>query len=447
MITDMHSNRFATHSLQDARLIRILSAALEAVDPFKAVQKYLPNLEGRVFGLGIGKAAIPMMDALAERTPLSGGLAATKFASGLSHNLYSVMEGGHPIPDARSLQAGGRVLEFVSMLNKDDTLICLISGGGSALVTAPYVALEDLQTLTSLLLSSGARIDEINVLRRQLDRIKGGGLARATKAKIISLILSDVIGNPLEAIASGPTAPDPTTREDAIAILRKYNIEKQVPKSILDFLLGAPSLAQHPRGTALDTSEFAAAPQECYAKDGGRSVKVRVQNIIIGDNKLAANAALHQAELEGFQAEILTNELQGEAREVGRELAHRLRRSISAKPRPFCLIAGGETTVTIKGVGKGGRNQELALAAVNELRDFKNVLLISFATDGDDGPTDAAGAVVTGESAQRAEALGLDAADYLSQNDSYPFFQALSDLLKTGPTGTNVNDLIFLIAL
>ena len=179
-------------------------------------------MEGRVFGLGIGKAAIPMMDALAERIPLSGGLAVTKFASGLSRKLYTVIEGGHPIPDARSLYAGERVLEFVSSLHEDDTLVCLISGGGSALVTAPYVPLEDLQALTSLLLSSGARIDEINTLRRQLDRIKGGGLARATKAKIVSLILSDVIGNPLEAIASGPTAPDPTTREDALAILKKY---------------------------------------------------------------------------------------------------------------------------------------------------------------------------------------------------------------------------------
>jgi glycerate 2-kinase len=424
MITEMDINRFATHSLQDARLMRILSAALEAVDPFKAVQKYLPKVEGRVFGLGIGKAAIPMLDALAERIPLTGGLAVTKFASGLSRELFAVIEGGHPIPDARSLHAGERVLEFVSALTEDDTLVCLISGGGSALVTAPYVPLEDLQTLTSLLLSSGARIDEINTLRRQLDRIKGGGLARATRAKIVSLILSDVIGNPLEAIASGPTAPDPTTKEDAIAILKKYNLEKRVPNSILQFLESDNSLSQ---AQALGLHS--------------------IQNIIIGDNKLAAEAALEQAELEGFQAEILTNELQGEAREVGRDIAHRLRVSISEKPRPFCLIAGGETTVTIRGDGKGGRNQELALATVDVIQDLQNALLISFATDGDDGPTDAAGAVVTSDSARRAESLGLDAAGYLSRNDSYPFFQALGDLLQTGPTGTNVNDLVFLCAL
>jgi hydroxypyruvate reductase len=343
------------------------------------------------------------------------------------------------------LNAGERVLEFVSSLQEHDTLVCLISGGGSALVTAPYegISLEDLQSLTALLLSSGARIDEINTLRRRLDRVKGGGLAGATKAKIVSLILSDVIGNPLEAIASGPTAPDPTTREDATAILKKYGIQDRVPGSILGNLLGAPSPV-HAAGSAAR-----------HLRDGGGSITARVQNIIIGDNGLAARAALEQAKYEGFQSEILTNELQGEAREVGRELSHHLRISISGKTRPFCLIAGGETTVTlrhssgqaIKGGGKGGRNQELALAAVDEMAGLNDAILIALATDGDDGPTDAAGAVVTGDSAWRAESLGLRAADHLSRNDAYPFFEALGDLIRTGPSGTNVNDLVFLLGL
>ena len=426
MITDMDPNRFVTYSLQDARLLRILSAALEAVDPFQAVQKYLPQIEGRVFGLGIGKAAIPMMDSLIERIPLSGGLAVTKFASGLHREAYAVMEGGHPIPDERSLLAGQRVLEFVSAPQPEDTLVCLISGGGSALVTAPYVPLEDLQTVTSLLLASGARIDEINTLRRQLDRVKGGGLARGTKARIISLILSDVIGNPLEAIASGPTTANPTTKEDVLAILKKYQLQDQVPIPIYQFLTSAT------------------LP---LAGDGDGSIGRHVQNMIIADNKLATQAASRQADREGFHPEILPNELQGEARDVGGMLAAHLRANISAKPRPFCFIVGGETTVTLRGGGKGGRNQELALAAVEGLAGLKDVVLISLATDGDDGPTDAAGAVVTGESAQRAASLGLDAAGHLSRNDSYPFFQALGDLLKTGPTGTNVNDLVFLGAL
>ena len=422
----MEANRFATHSLQDPRILRILSAALDAVDPYKAVQKYLPELTGRVFGLGIGKAAIPMMDALAERISLSGGLAVTKFASGLSRELFAVMEGGHPIPDARSLHAGERVLEFVSSLDENDTLVCLISGGGSALVTAPYkgISLDDMQTLTRELLSCGARIDEINTIRRHLDRIKGGGLARATKARVVTLILSDVVGNPLEAIASGPTVSDPTKREDALNILSKYQLMDRTPITIHK-LLSASTLA----------------------RDGGASRNECVQNIIIGDNRLAAQGALEQAKLEGFHVSLLTNQLQGEAREIGGMLSKQLRDETSRRPRPFCLIAGGETTVTIKGNGKGGRNQELALAAIDELAGVKDVTLISLATDGDDGPTDAAGAVVTGESAQRVKSLGLDVAGHLSRNDAYPFFEALGDLIRTGPSGTNVNDLIFLLAL
>lgn len=429
MITDVDPNRFATHSLSDPRILRILCAALEAVDPYQAVQNHLPKLEGRIFGLGIGKAAIPMMDALAERIPISGGLAVTKFASSPSASLkmrrdaYTVLEGGHPVPDARSLEAGRRVLEFVSALNEDDTLVCLISGGGSALVTAPYVPLEDLQSLTSILLSSGARIDEINILRRQLDRVKGGGLARATRAKIVSLILSDVIGNPLEAIASGPTVPDPTTRDGALKVLKKYNLENQVPRSIISVLM----------------------TEELAAEDGG-SKNVNIQNIIIGDNLAAARAAQEQAKREGFFAEVTTQELQGEARDVGLALAQRLRLESAARDRPFCLIAGGETTVRVRGEGKGGRNQELALGAVQELSGLEHVWLIALATDGDDGPTDAAGAVVTGESAGRADALRIDAADHLRRNDAYPYFEALGDLLKPGPSGTNVNDLIFLFA-
>ena len=425
MITDMDANSFATHSLTDERVLRILFTALEAVDPYKAVQKHLPNLSGRVYGLAIGKASIPMLTALAEAYPLSGALAISKHASFSTPNLFPVFLGSHPIPDSRSLEAGTRVLDFVSALDEKDTLVCLISGGGSALVTAPYngISLEDMQSLTSLLLACGARIDEINTIRRSLDQVKGGGLARATKAKIISLILSDVIGNPLEAIASGPTFPNPTTNADALMILKKYKIDEQVSESVLQTLESDNLLSE------IWKQAF------------------RLQNLIIGDNRLAAEAALEQAQREGFHAEILTNELQGEARDVGFNLAHHLRVSVERLTRPFCLIAGGETTVTITGNGKGGRNQELALAAMHELNGLENVMLIALATDGEDGPTDAAGAVVTGESAQRAEMLGVDVADHLSRHDAYVCFDKLGDLLKPGPSGTNVNDLIFLIGL
>jgi len=424
MITEMDPNRFLTHSLHDPRILRILSAALEAVDPYLAVRKNLPGIQGRVFGLGIGKAALPMMDALVDQAPLAGGLAVTKFASGPDRP-YTVMEGGHPVPDERSIKAGDAVLNFVSSLEDDDTLVCLISGGGSALVTAPLVPLEDLQALTSLLLASGARIDEINILRRQLDRVKGGGLARATKAKVISLILSDVVGDPLEVIASGPTVPNPTTVGDAIAVLKKYDLAPKMPDSIKQVMESGILL-----------------PEFQEQAPGRHDVK----NLIIGDNALSAQAALEQAKRDGFDAEILTTTLQGEAREVGAMLARQLREETTKRPRPFCLIAGGETTVRVRGEGLGGRNQELALSAVNELSGLENVMLIALATDGDDGPTDAAGAVATGDSAHRAAALGLVASDHLSRNDSYPFFLKLGDLIKSGPTGTNVNDLIFLFA-
>lgn len=431
MITNMDASRFSTHSLTDPRVKRILSAALDAVDPAEAVRRSLPQVSGKVYGLGIGKASIPMLTALAEAVPLSGALAISKHASSSDESLFPVILGGHPVPNLESLRAGKAALEFVSALGGEDTLVCLISGGGSALMTAPYVPLEDLQTLTSLLLACGARIDEINTLRRQLDRVKGGGLARATKARVVSLLLSDVIGNPLEAIASGPTYPDPTTREDALAILEKYfpysATETQRHRDVLN------SVTQWLRGSeGLQSAGFESS---------------RVENIIVGDNRVAAVAAREQAEAEGFEAEILTNELQGEAREAGKMLAKRLKDELSRRNRPFCLIAGGETTVTLRGNGKGGRNQELALAAVEELRGLEGVMLVSLATDGEDGPTDAAGAVATGETCQRGEMLGLDAAGYLSRNDAYHYFQKMGDLIRTGPSGTNVNDLAFLFAV
>lgn len=427
MITGMDASRFVTHSLRDPRLLRILAAALDAVNPAEAVRRSLPAMSGKVYGLGIGKAALPMLTALAEAYPLSGALAICKHASFPDQHLFPVLLGGHPVPNLDSLRAGEAALQFVSALSEDDTLVCLISGGGSALMTAPYIPLEDLQTLTSLLLSCGARIDEINALRRQLDRVKGGGLARATKAKVVSLILSDVIGNPLEAIASGPTYPNPTTSEDALNILDKYfsGIATQTQREVLTSVTQWLRSSKHAESANYDFS--------------------RVTNIVIGDNRIAAQAAMEQARREGFGVEVLTNELQGEAREVGVSLAQQLKDECAKRRRPFCLIAGGETTVTLRGNGKGGRNQELALAAAMELRGLKNTMLIALATDGEDGPTDAAGAVATGETCQRGERLGLDAAGYLSRNDAYRYFDALGDLIRSGPTGTNVNDLVFLV--
>lgn len=422
----MDASRFLTHSLRDRRVARTLAAALDAVEPGAVVRRYLadhplPSAQ-RLFGLGLGKAAIPMTEALSRLVDLQRSLVITKHASQADLGPAIVIEGGHPVPNVNSLAAGQAALDFVSELQADDLLLCLISGGGSALMTAPYVPLEELQTLTSALLASGAPIDEINTLRRHLDKVKGGGIARVTRARIVSLILSDVVGSPLEAVASGPTAPDPTTKEDALAILEKYQLAEKIPATIPETLKNA-----------IETP------------GGDDPVFERVKNVIVGDNRIAVEAALRQAEREGFFTEYLGSNWQGESYEVGHELAGRLRDALELQPRPFCLVAGGETTVTFENHGKGGRNQELALAAISELDGLEDVMLISLATDGEDGPTDAAGAVVTGASAKRSESLGLDAAASLSWHDAYPFFERLGDLLLIGPTGTNVNDLMFLI--
>jgi glycerate 2-kinase len=465
----MDIERFFTHSLRDPRVARILAAALEAVDPDAAIARYLTSnplpASGRIFALGLGKAALPMTRALSRHVDLTRTLVITKHASPLDIKSATaivpgmgIIESGHPVPDARSLAAGNAALEFVSSLHEDDLLFCLISGGGSALMTAPLVPLEDMQALTSASLACGARIDEINTLRRHLDRVKGGGLAKATNARILSLILSDVVGSPLEAIASGPTAPDPTTREDALAVLEKYfhmslragrsNLMEPPNRRLPCHRPTAPRTSS-PLGNdiKIPASILHSLSSKPETPKPNAPIFSRVSNIIVGDNALAIQAALKQAKQEGFQAKSLGSDWQGEAREVGLNLAHKLRVTIKSKSHPFCLIAGGETTVTIQGKGKGGRNQELALAAVPALAGLENALLVSLATDGEDGPTDVAGAVVNGETLQRAAELDLTVTDYLSRNDAYPFFERLGDLLKIGPTGTNVNDLTFLLRI
>jgi hydroxypyruvate reductase len=428
-------------------ITRILAAAINALEPGAAVARYVHrsadilDVAGREYCLanfrsvrllGIGKAAPAMSKRLGGilGNRLDDGLVITKQAVAIPGFPFTVLAGGHPVPDARSLAAGQKVLEFISALGPDDLLFCLISGGGSALLSAPLkgISLEDLQTLTAALLACGARIDEINLLRRHLDQIKGGGLVRLSNGvSIISLILSDVVGNPLEAIASGPTAPDPSSRDDALALLKKYGLRDKISASILATLEQAPETAKP-----------------------GDPLFAKVQNVIVGSGLVAAQAALVQARTEGFNPYLLRIDLQSEARQAAFYLATFLRQAKQTGdpvPRPACIVAGGETTVTLHGQGKGGRNAELALAAVTELADFPGVMLATLATDGEDGPTDAAGAVVTGESYRRALGMNLHPGDFLSRNDSYSFFAALDDLLKPGSTGTNANDLVFLFVL
>jgi hydroxypyruvate reductase len=405
---------------------RILASALDAVEPGRLVRDYLgqtrlPPYE-HLFILGIGKASEAMSLAAIKALPdFTSALIITKHATCTPPPRVELMEAAHPVPDARSVMAGRAALDLASRLTENDLLLCLISGGGSALTVSPRtgIGLRDIQVLTSALLAAGAGVEDINTLRRQLDGFKGGGLARITKGRVLSLLLSDVIGDRIEAIASGPTAPDPTSGADALGILGAYGI--QAPPNVYALLSTQRSSGDLPSS--------------------------RVTNVVVGSNDMAAQAARQQAEAEGFHARVLRTDLQGEARELGTRLAGRLKADSADDPRPFCLIAGGESTVTVQGNGKGGRNQELALAAVDTLAGMKDLMLVTLATDGDDGPTDAAGAVVTGETAERAHAAHLDVDDYLSRNDSYHFFESLGDLLRPGYSGTNVNDLTFLFAL
>ena len=439
---------FSLHaSPQGERITRILAAAINAVDPDSALKRVVVrngesltisdrsyNLRSfrRVVMLGMGKASAAMGSCLAGilGRDLDSGLIITKHAPDIHIPAVTIMEGGHPIPDMSSLEAGIKTEELVSSLGRDDLLICLISGGGSALVTRPVegISLGDIQSLTSDLLTCGASINEINTLRRRLDIIKGGGIVKmSNQATIASLILSDVIGNQLEVIASGPTAPDPTTGNEARSILEKYKLENQVPGNILNHFKTCPD---NPKP--------------------GDSMFEKVQNVIIGSNLQAAQAALRQAGAEGFSPYLLRTDLDVEARDAAFKLATFLRQTRitgSPAPPPACIICGGETTVTVKGTGTGGRNTELALASVGELADFPGVMLITLSTDGEDGATNAAGAVVTGETFKRAARKGLQPWNFLERNDSYTFFSQLDDLLLTGTTGTNVNDLVFLFTL
>jgi len=435
---------------------RILAAALAAVEPGAAVHRYLTRQGSllragektydldqvhRVTLVGFGKAALPMGCAAAEvlGDRLQAGILVTKqgqagvYPEPIDRRLR-VLEAAHPVPDQSSLEASRQVIDLLGKLEAEDLLVCLISGGGSALLTAPAegILLDDLQQLTSLLLGCGASIFEINTLRKHLEQLKGGGLARlAAPAQLAALVLSDVIGDPLDVIASGPAVPDPTTFADTLKILESHRIFDQVPDSIRQrLLLGA-------QGSLPETPKPGDA---CFE---------RVGNVIVASNRQAAHAAAAQAEQEGFKSIVLTTSLQGEARQAGRFLAALARELAAGEAfiqKPACLILGGETTVNLQGSGLGGRNQELALGAVADLAGLGSVLLIALATDGGDGPTDAAGAVVSGDTLSLARQLGLEAAAALQNNDSYHFFQPLGALLKPGPTQTNVNDLAFVFA-
>jgi hydroxypyruvate reductase len=433
---------------------RLIRAALEAVDPAQAVRNLVSREQDRlsvaastydlgdyrhVYVVGGGKAGAPMALALTEvlGTNLTAGWVNVKEGHLIDAPLpeaLTIHEAGHPIPNEAGQVGALRILDLARQAGERDLIFCLISGGGSALLPAPVegVTLGDLQALTGAMLRCGATINEINAVRKHCSQFKGGQLARAASpATVVSLILSDVVGNPLDVIASGPTVPDTTTYGDAYAVLEKYEILDGVPPNVVARLRAGMA------GAIPDTPK------------PGDPLFDRVQNVIVGSNAIAARAAEAAAREMGYNTLVLSTYVEGEAREialVGAAIAKSLVAERWPIPRPACVIAGGETTVTLHGSGKGGRNQELALAAAIALEGWQGVTLFTLATDGTDGPTDAAGAIVDGETTSRASTLGMSAADYLARNDSYHFFDRLADLIRTGPTNTNVNDLLFVLA-
>ncbi len=426
--------------------LSIFRAGLEAADPGRAIRRAL-SLEGdtlRVAGrpypldevegvylVGMGKASAAMGEAVEEvlGDRIAGGLVVVKHGHARPLGAVEVREAGHPVPDEAGMEATAEMVRLLKELGPRDLVFCLISGGGSALspAPAPGLTLAHLRQTTERLLACGATIHEMNAVRKHISTVKGGQLAAvAHPATLVSLLLSDVIGDDPDTIASGPTVPDGSTFQECLAVLERRRIREAVPPEILRHLEAGA------RGDVPETP----GPENPVFRGG--------QVVVVGSNRLALEAAEARARELGYNAMVLSSFVEGETREVARVHTAIAREVLATgKPTcpPACILSGGETTVSLRGNGKGGRNQEFALAAALELREMEGVVILSGGTDGTDGPTDAAGAVADGRTVARAGELGLDAREHLDRNDAYPFFRALDDLLMTGPTLTNVMDL------
>ena len=430
---------------------RLLQAGLEAADPFLAMEKIL-SVEGstlrvgekeynlkrfdRILCVGAGKASGEMALALENilGSRIFGGCLAIKEIP--THRLQKIQlfKASHPVPNMRSIQASKRILSLAQSLTRQDLLFVLVSGGASSLIAAPAsgLSLNDKKLTTSLLLRSGATIQDINTVRKHLSAIKGGQLAASTPATIITLVLSDVLGDDLATIGSGPTIADPTTFQDAQEVLMKFNILDHVPIAVRNHL--EKGIHRH-------------IPETPKTQDMNVS---RIHHQLIGNNRLSVEGVLKQAEIEGMHSMLLTTTLQGEAREAGKifgAIAQEIQAGTYPMPRPACLVWGGEPTVIVKGTGKGGRAQELVLSAAMQIAGLKKSYVAGFGTDGRDGPTEVAGAMVDGRTVERAKKLQIDPQEVLNKNDSYKFFKKVGGHIHTGATGTNVNDVYIQLAL
>lgn len=431
-----------------------IEKALDSVDPRNLIRSKvvlngnLLEIDGksfqlsnfcRIFVIGGGKASGSMAEALEEILGNRIECGVVVIPHGTSNQYKTkrigLHEAAHPIPDEDSIAGAIKIADTAAQVEEDDLAICLISGGGSSLMAMPRqgVSLDDKKKVTDLLLRSGATINEINIVRKHISEFKGGMLAkRAYPATLVSLILSDVIGDNLDVIASGPTVPDSSTFQDAVAILKRYDLWTKTPNSVKEVLIeGIERLIP-------ETPKL------------GDKVFEKVSNIVIGNNRLVSLAAAKELRRRGINTLFLTSFMEGEARDVGLMIAALAREvSTSGNPvsKPAAIVMGGETTVTVIGSGVGGRNQEIALSASAKIEGMHGLVVISVSTDGIDGPTDAAGAIADGNTITRARKLGLNPREYLKNNDSYSFFSKLGDLVFTGPTGTNVNDLSVIVMI
>ncbi len=428
---------------------KMITSAIRSVDPYQLITQQLSVEDGtlsfhdqkinlnqyeRIYVAGIGKAAGPMASAI--EAILTGytieGSIIVKYGHRVKLTKIRQFEAAHPVPDQNSLSGTQEIINLVQNAGKNDLVFFLISGGGSALfeLLPENISLKDLIDFNQQMLSCGATIEEINTLRKHISLVKGGRFAKLVyPARLVSFILSDVIGDPLESIVSGPTAPDPSTFADVEKILKKYELHSKLPHSVIDiFKTGSQK-----------NTEDTPKPGDSVFKD--------VQNIIIGNNQLALKDLEETATEAGFEPHILTDRVQGEAKEVAKFWAAIIEYGIlnkQADAKPLCIISGGEPTVTLKGSGLGGRNQELALAVLEQLKHVKRPFYFcSVGSDGTDGPTDAAGAWINQDSYLSSQKAGFFPEKYLANNDSYNFFKQTGGLIKTGPTGTNVMDMMF----
>lgn len=403
-------------------------------DPDKreiAVEDRKFAVRGHLYVVAVGKAAPRMTEGLLEGLDgaVEQGYVVIPHGMSFAAPGFTVFGSGHPVPDSDGEHAARTILQFLEQTAEDDVIVFLLSGGGSALLPLPRagITLEDKMATTRELLACGARIQEINAVRRHLSAIKGGNLAQRTRGTLVTLVLSDVLGDPLDSIASGPTAPDPTTFQDVAGVFTKFGLWGRLPASV---------------------EQLVRRGMQGLEPDTPKSVPERHFTRVIASNKTAVAAGVARAHQLGFNPLLLTTFLEGEAREVAHVLAaiaREVRQSGQPVPAPAAIFAGGETTVTLRGTGLGGRNQEMDLSFAIDVQDMPGILLATYATDGRDGPTDAAGAIATGETVHRARAAGLDPTALLLTNDSWHFFDQLSDLIRVPPTSTNVNDVAILL--